>query len=109
VQAFVIVASPLDNIPRKRLCLLCSGYDHLPQLTQPFRHHKTGVPAVVGALDKEVLGLDRERYTDVATGVASLHDLLDLLEAPGADYNGKTTSLAAHLDPNPYHIPSMLL
>jgi hypothetical protein len=88
---------------------LCPGYDHLSQLTQPLRHHKTGVPAVVGALDKELLGLDRERYTDGAAGVAGLHDLLGLSEAPGAGDNGKTTGLAAHLDPDLYHFPSILL
>ena len=69
------------------------SYDTLPQLTQHLRHHNTGVPAVVGTLDKEVLGLDRERYTDGTAGVAGLHDLLGLSEAPGTDDDGKTISL----------------
>jgi hypothetical protein len=63
----------------------------------------------VGTLDKEVLGLYRERYTDGAARVAFLHDFLGLSEAPSAGDNGKTTGLAAHLDPDLYDFPSILL
>ena len=64
--------------------------------------------AVVGAFGKEVVGLDRERYTDGAAGVAGLHDLLCLSEASGADNNGKTTSLAGRLDSGPYRSSVLL-
>ena len=67
-----------------------------------------GTPAVAGAFDKEVVGLDRERYTDGAFRIALLHDLPGLPDAPSADDNGKTTGLAAHLDPDLYHFRSVL-
>jgi hypothetical protein len=47
-----------------------------------------------------------KRYADGAFRIAFLHDPLGFSEAPGADDDGKTTGLVAHLDPDLYHLPS---
>src|SRR5215207_3460282 len=70
---------------------------------QPSHRLETGALAGLGNVGEETLGLYREGDTDGALRVTGLRGLLDLLEALGADHDGKATTFVDHPDTSPDH------
>src|SRR5215203_5811904 len=71
---------------------------------QPSHRLETGALAGLGNVGEETLGLYREGDTDGALRVTGLRGLLDLLEALGADHDGKATTFVDHPDTSPDHL-----
>jgi hypothetical protein len=57
-------------------------------------------------LNKECLGIDGKRYLTLFAGVLPRHDLQGSLDALGLYRDPETRGAAAHLDRDPYHLPT---
>jgi hypothetical protein len=59
-----------------------------------------------GILDEESLGIDGKRHLASFAGVQPRHDLQRPLDALGLYRHLETRGAAAHLDRDPYHLPT---